>query len=214
MKTINFSVDEDVYDPFKKAVEENGMRVAGLFKLFMKSYAGGTLGVSNGEIVSISETGHVPRKPGRPKEEKEPSIIKKEEPKPFKFNPKDPWNSDFSNLKYGDIAPLNWTHPDVDGCTEDLEVGTVAPVTGGVFRDYMQDFYIEERPKYFAREWETKEFSKFLATVAWMFILQNGLKHVRYNEESIWMVALECAQFLDQELEAAGQLKKEEDSNG
>ncbi len=204
MKTINFTVEESIYDPFKKKVDESGMRVAGLFKMFMRSYAEGKV-ISVGTYVeSPGHSSTQEKRPvGRPPQEKEP-----EQPKPFKYNRTDPWSSDFSNLNYGDVPTMTWALKERGESSTSLTFGVEGTHTGNTFEDFLVPYYTVERPKYTGEEWFDREYDIFLAQVATMFILKNRLKEYRYDEEVIRDYASEVRQSMDNNMLQAGTLKE------
>ena len=194
MKTINFTVEDEVYEPFKQAVEENGMRVAGLFRLFMKSFAGGNLVVSGGEVRSQG-TEHEKRSPGRPPKEE-----KKEEknnylcpvPPKCEYNGLDVWNS--KNLEYvhymqipsGIRWPYNGDH-ELDQTSKWLLWDTKDKEGNNSFSDMVFVYFQEERPKFPDYEtWIAEGATKFLNRVARVFVLRNGYRDYNFNIRDVW----------------------------
>lgn len=206
MKTINFGVEETIYDPFKQEVENNGMRVAGLFRLFMKSYAEKKLTVANGEVVSVGHVLQEKRPVGRPPQEKEPV---KETQKPYKFDTKlDVWDQDYSNATYSDIPNRRWEHKELAQNTYDwLDFMTVGK-DDVPFEMFVSFEYFNERPKYSEFDWLNGAYQEFLSRVASFFLLKNGMKTYGFSLKDVWSDALIQKDIWDKYLIAEGKLKE------
>lgn len=209
MKTINFAVEDSVYNPFKYAVENNGMRVAGLFRIFMKSYSEGKITISNGDVVSVGITTEH-RKPGRPPVHKE-ELKGESSKKTFSYNKENPWESEgIQDIKYGDLPDRNWTHAMLEPHKKLLTFLTEGKNTA-CFEDFARDLYIDERPKFTDKEWFPEEYKKFLSRVTWMFILKNGYEDMTYSEEHIWIDALNFRDINDDGLRSSKKLREDDE---
>lgn len=161
MHTINFTVEDELYDPFKKAVEDNGMKMSGAFKIFMKSYP-------------LGNTFHVePKRPvGRPP-------IKEKEQVPTKsveWYDQDHMNKPLAEYK---MYPEPHAAADPRAC---LQWDTMGQVTGKTFYDLANDQYMLVREKTTTRMWEVGGgLQEFLSCCAMKFFAQNRMENYRFE---------------------------------
>ena len=175
VKTINFQVEDDIYEPFKASVECNGMRVAGLFKLFMKSYATGNLLISNGEVVSKARPVGAPRKEDPPPSGMSPEKATPPPPKKLGW-----FEQDHSGkpLEHFDQMVIANVHPSLE-TKPNLEILTLGKITKKDFEDTIDEEYDDYREKFEDEVWE-KEQELFCLRCAKKFLTQNWNTH-RYE---------------------------------
>lgn len=189
MKTINFAVEDDIYEPFKAEVESNGMKIAGLFRMFMRSYSHGGFSITDGEVVA---SGNVPRetspesrnKAGRPLGSVKKGI-------PYKSKTHDdkgkllPWHEqDHSERNIWDFKMYPEPHLAVDPRPH-LTLETEGAITGKRFVDTLYEHYLMEACECTEREWDSKLW-EYVSCCALKFFTVNKMQNIRYDPDTLF----------------------------
>lgn len=187
MKTINFTVEDEIYEPFKAEVESNGMKIAGLFRMFMRSYSRGGFSITDGEVRA---TGHVSReneprnKVGRPEGSIKKGI-------PYKSKTHDdkghliPWHEqDHTDRAIWDYKMYPEPHLASDSRPH-LTFDTKGDITGELFEYTLRHDYLREACKFSEREWQGKLW-EYVSCCALKFFTLNKMQNVRYDPDTLF----------------------------
>lgn len=217
MKVINFTVDEKLYEDFKKRLAEDGLTQPQILRAAMFSYGTGDLKLDRRELVSTKEPVHtsiqlepqVQEKPGPGRPAGTGKKVYKEEEPSLPSAPKlesDPFKAYKNKVHPGLRTIASYYHvvgPALERDDKPHLTFESKDASGKTFRDYFNQYWFDYRTYMYVpgttdpSDWFDLALDTYMVCVTNKFIEDNDLK-LRYHPNELSAAVIEANQELEE----------------